>query len=72
MYWGLAGKIIGDYDLFTFGCENYYYWMRINNLFNIQHLGTEDILYRDLVHDNTLNAKAEELCITNIYSYIYI
>ncbi|WP_156165877.1 MULTISPECIES: glycosyltransferase [unclassified Methanosarcina] len=61
MYRGLVGKVIGDYDPFTFGCEDYDYWMRINSLFNIQHLGSEDILYRYRVHDNTLNAKAEEL-----------
>ena len=61
MYRGLVGKVIGDYDPFTFGCEDYDYWMRINSLFNIQHLGREDILYRYRVHDNTLNAKAEEL-----------
>jgi polysaccharide pyruvyl transferase CsaB len=60
MYRGRVGKIIGEYDPFAFGCEDYDYWMRINSLFTIKHLGKDDILYRFRVHDNTLNAKAKE------------
>ena len=60
MYRGRVGKIIGEYDPFAFGCEDYDYWMRINSLFTITHLGKDDILYRYRVHDDTLNARAKE------------
>ena len=60
MYRGWVGKLIGEYDPMAFGCEDYDYWMRINSLFTIRHLGKNDILYRYRVHDNTLNAKAKD------------
>jgi glycosyltransferase involved in cell wall biosynthesis/2-polyprenyl-3-methyl-5-hydroxy-6-metoxy-1,4-benzoquinol methylase/predicted nucleic acid-binding Zn-ribbon protein len=60
MYRGGVGKIIGEYDRFAFGCEDYDYWMRINSLFTIKHLGKDDILYRYRIHDDTLNARAKE------------
>jgi glycosyltransferase involved in cell wall biosynthesis len=37
------------------GVEDYDYWMRINNAFSIQHLGTDELLYSYRVHDNTLS-----------------
>jgi glycosyltransferase involved in cell wall biosynthesis len=61
MYRGIVGRILGDYDPNTFGCEDYDYWMRMNRLFTIEHLGKDDILYRYRVHKNTISAKAEKL-----------
>ena len=52
-------KIIKDYDP-QLGVEDYDYWMRINDLLTISHLGSDEILYDYRVHDNTLNAKAAE------------
>jgi len=40
--------------------EDYDYWMRINNLFSISHLGTDEILYDYRVHENSLSGKAKE------------
>ncbi len=64
MYRGWAGKILGEYAP-ELGVEDYDYWMRMNALFHIEHLGTDELLYRYRVHDNTLNARAKEL---KIYS----
>lgn len=59
MYRGWIGRVFGEYDPIQ-GIEDYDYWMKINNLFSIEHLGTDDLLYRYRVHDNTLNARAAE------------
>jgi len=61
LYRGWVGRLLGDYDPLFMGAEDYDYWMRINNLFKIAHLGTDEILYKYRVHDNTLNARAAEL-----------
>lgn len=66
MYRGAAGRLLGDYAPIL-GVEDYDYWMRMNVLFGIRHLGTETLLYRYRVHDNTLNARANE---HDIYSRV--
>lgn len=59
IYRGWIGRCLRDYDP-QLGIEDYDYWMRINAFFKIQHLGTDDLLYRYRVHDNTLSARAQE------------
>jgi glycosyltransferase involved in cell wall biosynthesis len=59
-YRGAVGRLVGDYNP-ELGLEDYDYWMRINRLFGIRHLGTDQLLYRYRVHDNTLSARAREL-----------
>ena len=59
MYRGFIGRCLGDYDP-QMGIEDYDYWMRINAFFEIRHLGSEDLLYRYRVHDNTLSAQAND------------
>lgn len=59
MYRGSVGRVLGDYSPIL-GVEDYDYWMRINTLFQIRHLGSDELLYRYRVHDNTLNARAGE------------
>ncbi len=44
-----------------FGLEDYDYWMRMNRLFKIAHLDSDEALYRYRVHDNSISAQAEEL-----------
>jgi len=53
--WAVLGK---PADAVRFGLEDYDYWMRINQHFEIHHLDSEAILYRYRVHDNSLNARA--------------
>ncbi|MGE0807710.1 MAG: glycosyltransferase [Burkholderiaceae bacterium] len=59
MYRGWIGRVIGDYDP-QLGIEDYDYWMRINRLFSIEHLGSSDLLYRYRVHDNSLSSQHVE------------
>ena len=60
MYRQSTLKLLGDYDP-QLGVEDYDYWMRINSLMKISHLGTDEILYSYRVHDNSLNGQAAEL-----------
>jgi O-antigen biosynthesis protein len=60
MYRGQVGRLLGDYNP-ELGLEDYDYWMRINRMFQIEHLGSDDVLYRYRVHNNTLSARAREL-----------
>lgn len=60
LYRGRIGRLLGDYSP-ELGLEDYDYWMRINRLFRLEHLGTDEVLYRYRVHDNTLSARAREL-----------
>ena len=60
LYRGQVGRLLGDYNP-ELGLEDYDYWMRINRLFRIEHLGTDEVLYQYRVHDNTLSARAREL-----------
>ena len=59
MYRRSTLKLIGDYDP-QLGVEDYDYWMRINSMMRVSHLGTDEVLYDYRVHDNSLNAKAAE------------
>jgi glycosyltransferase involved in cell wall biosynthesis len=59
LYRGHVGLAIGDYDP-TVGVEDYDYWMRINSLFRIEHLGTDELLYEYRVHDNSLTGRMSE------------
>ncbi len=60
LYRGDIGRLIGEYDP-QLGVEDYDYWMRINQHFEIHHLDSEAMLYRYRVHDNSLNARAADL-----------
>ena len=60
LYRGQVGRLLGDYNP-ELGLEDYDYWMRINRLFRIEHIGTDEVLYQYRVHDNTLSARAREL-----------
>ena len=59
MYRRNIRSLLGDYDP-QLGVEDYDYWMRINDLGKISHLGTDEILYDYRVHDNSLSGKARE------------
>lgn len=60
LYRGRVGRLLGDYNP-ELGLEDYDYWMRVNRLFRLEHLGSDAVLYDYRVHDNTLSAKAREL-----------
>jgi O-antigen biosynthesis protein len=60
LYRSIVGRLIGDYDA-SLGVEDYDYWMRVNHVFRIEHLGTDETLYRYRVHDRSLSGRAVEL-----------
>jgi hypothetical protein len=61
MYRSWAAKIAGTYAEGTFGFEDYEYWTRMNSLFRLAHLGTEECLYRYRLHGGSLTARKVEL-----------
>ena len=60
LYRSIVGRLLGDYDP-GLGIEDYDYWMRVNHAFHIEHLGTDETLYRYRVHDRSLSGRAVEL-----------
>ncbi|MBN2577928.1 MAG: glycosyltransferase [Pirellulales bacterium] len=60
LYRGSAGRLLGEYDPLL-GIEDYDYWMRMNSVFRIDHLGRDDVLYQYRVHDDSLSSRAVEL-----------
>ena len=64
LYRAWAGKILGEYERSLFGFEDYDYWMRMNALFRISHLGIRKPLYRYRIHCSSLTARDRELRIT--------
>lgn len=52
-------KQIGEYDINTFGAEDYDYWLRIASKFEIGYC--PEVLYKYRVYSDTLNSKAKEL-----------
>ena len=59
LYRGWIGRLLGDYAPQT-GIEDYDYWMRMNAFFPLRHLGTDELLYRYRVHDNTISARSRQ------------
>jgi len=70
VYRGHVGLAIGDPVIAT---EDFDSWMRVRARFRIQHLGTDEILFRYRVHGNPLNARGGRLKIfdrvTNLVKY---
>ena len=60
LYRSIVGRVICDYDPGV-GIEDYDYWMRVNHAFRIEHLGTDETLYRYRVHERSLSGRAVEL-----------
>jgi glycosyltransferase involved in cell wall biosynthesis/SAM-dependent methyltransferase len=61
LYRGWVGRLVGEYDADFLGVEDWDYWMRINDLFRIAHLGSDETLYQYRVHDNSISGRAVEL-----------
>jgi glycosyltransferase involved in cell wall biosynthesis/2-polyprenyl-3-methyl-5-hydroxy-6-metoxy-1,4-benzoquinol methylase len=61
MYRGWVGKFLGEYDPGFLGAEDYDHWMRLNTFFRIDHLGTDELLYRYRVHDDSMSGRTAEL-----------
>ncbi|GEM_PF-1641147 len=58
MYRSWVGRMIGDYDAYLLGTEDYDYWLRVGAFGPIEHLDTDECLYSYRVHDNSLSGKS--------------
>ena len=57
LYRADVGKALGPYDPRMVGTEDYDYWLRVNALFEISKLDSEQVLYQYRVHSNTLSER---------------
>lgn len=57
LYRGEVGQALGPYDPRLLGTEDYDYWLRIKELFQIRKIDSDDILYQYRVHKNSLSEK---------------
>src|SRR6266481_3050397 len=69
LYRSWTARVVGDYSEQCFGFEDYDYWMRMNALFRIAHLGKPDILYSYRLHPRSLTARDKELRIADRARY---
>lgn len=59
LYHASVAKHIGLYDTGLFGAEDYDYWLRLADKYEVGHC--PEVLYKYRVHSDTLNARAKEL-----------
>ena len=69
LYRSWTARLVGDYTEQYFGFEDYDYWMRMNALFRIAHLGKPDILHSYRLHPHSLTAREKELRISDRARY---
>ncbi len=61
LYRSWAGRAVGEYSTACFGFEDYDFWLRMNALFRVAHLGRREVLYSYRLHDASLTAREKEL-----------
>lgn len=64
MYRASAAEFIGEYSESCFGIEDYDYWMRMNEVFDIIHTEFDEPFYLYRFHDMSLTSRDAELRIT--------
>lgn len=64
IYRSCVADFIGGYSVDRFGIEDYDYWMRINEVFNIVHTSFSEPLYKYRLHNKSLTSRDLELDIT--------
>jgi glycosyltransferase involved in cell wall biosynthesis len=69
LYRSWTARLVGGYSERYFGFEDYDYWMRMNALFRIAHLGKPDILHSYRLHPHSLTAREKELRISDRARY---
>ncbi len=57
LYRKLVQQALGHYDPRLLGTEDYDYWLRTKELFNIKKIDTDRVLYQYRVHKNSLSGK---------------
>jgi glycosyltransferase involved in cell wall biosynthesis len=61
LYRTWAARAVGDYSQDCFGFEDYDFWLRMNALFRVAHLGRREGLYSYRLHSESLTAREKEL-----------
>ncbi|GKT10722.1 glycosyltransferase [Desulforhabdus sp. TSK] len=64
MYRKSIAMVAGDYSQFRYTLEDYDYWMKINELFFLRHIESDDAIYDYRMHEKSLTARDTELGIT--------
>lgn len=64
MYRSVVACVVEDYSAFKYGIEDYDYWMKINELFDLRHTSSDGIEYSYRMHSKSLTSKDKELKIT--------
>ena len=64
MYRAEAGGILGEYSRYKHTLEDYDYWMRLNSLFKLRHIKSEEPVYFYRWHNKSLTAQDKKLGIT--------
>lgn len=64
LYRAKAANFLGGYDEKRFGIEDYDYWMRMNEIFDIIHSEYKAPVYHYRFHKNSLTSRDAELRIT--------
>ena len=57
LYRQSVGQALGPYDPRLLGTEDYDYWLRTKELFAIEKVDTENVLYQYRVHKNSLSGR---------------
>jgi hypothetical protein len=70
LYRAWAGKAAGEYR--HFGFEDYDYWMRMNALFRIAHLGAARPLYQYRLHGASISANQEDQVTARVRNFMLI
>lgn len=64
MYRASVAHAIGDYSANRYTTEDYDYWMRINECFNLRHTSFEEPIYSYRFHSKSLTSQDKELKIS--------
>ncbi|GIO92511.1 hypothetical protein J31TS3_37380 [Paenibacillus lactis] len=65
MYRAKIAKLLGHYSSYKHTLEDYDYWMRVNSLFVLRHIESNDPIYFYRWHNKSLTAADKELGITS-------
>lgn len=65
MYKSIVVKTLEDFSSNRFTVEDYEYWMKINNVFNIKHTSFEEPIFDYRRHKRSLTSQAKDLKISD-------
>ncbi len=72
LYRSRVASLLGDYDRFRFGLEDYDYWMRVNALLTLRHADFEEPVVEYRFHRNSLTARAGTMGLTGMTARLMV